>query len=258
MRIALLDDEINALKLLEDSLREIVPDVEIYAYSSALAFLEALDNLWADVYFLDIEMPVFSGITIAQKIIEKNECANIIFVTGHNSYKADAMDLYASAYLLKPVSTPTVRKALQHLRYDVLKKLSQKPYVRTFGMFSLYVGGRAVTFHRRKSKELLAYLIHRRGAIVSRQQLTYILYEDEAHSRNGQKKLYAVYKTLCRDLEAVGAAYILQKQPEGLSIDIRAISCDLYEFLNGHTALYHGFYMEDYEWGEGFKGELMR
>lgn len=258
MRIILLDDEILSLELLENAIREVMPEAEILSYTSTRLFLEALDNLRADVYFLDIQMPNFSGITIAKKIKEKNERSNLVFVTGYEVYKAEAMDLYASAYLLKPVSPKTVREAFHHLRYGTQKMFLQKPHAQTFGLFNLYVDGRAVTFHRRKSKELLAYIIDRRGEIVSRQQLTYILYGDESHSRSSQKKLHTVYKTLCSDLEQVGAAHILQSYPEGLSIDANEITCDLYEFFDGNTALYKGLYMEDYEWGEAFKGEFIR
>jgi len=254
MRIILLDDEPLSLELLEDAIREVIQEVDIFPYNSAKRFLEDLNNLRADVYFLDIQMSNYSGIAIAEKIKEKNERSNIVFVTGYDSYKAAAMDLYASAYLLKPVSPQNVREALQHLRYATTQKLLQKPYVQTFGLFAFYVDGRAVTFHRRKSKELLAYLIHRRGEIISRQHLTYILYEDETHSRSSQKNLYTVYKALCNDLELAGVSHILQSYPEGLSIDRNEISCDLYEYLKGNIALYKGYYMEDYEWGEAFKG----
>lgn len=258
MRIVLLDDEIQSLELLEDALREVVPEAEIISYTSPKLLLKALDNLQADVYFLDVQMPNLSGISIAEKIKSINECSNLVFVTGYESYKADAMDLYASAYLLKPVSSQGVREALQHLRYDIQKKLTANLYAQAFGFFAFYVDSRAVTFHRRKSKELLAYLIDRRGEIVSRQQLTYILFEDEGHSRNSQKNLHTVYKTLCSDLEMVGAAHILKSHTEGLSIDVNAISCDLYEFLDGNSNLYQGYYMEDYEWGEYFKGRQFR
>lgn len=254
MRIVLLDDEILSLELLEDTIREVIPYAEIILFNSTTQFLEDLDNLMADVYFLDIQMSNHSGIDVAKKIKEKNEHSNLVFVTGYDNYKADAMDLYASAYLLKPVSVQIVREAFSHLRYNIHKELKAKPFVQTFGIFTFFVDGLAITFHRRKSKELLAYLISRRGEIVSRQQLTYILYEDESHSRNSQKKLHTVYKALYSDLELVSAEHILRNQPEGLSIDANAITCDLYEYLDGNSSLYDGYYMEDYAWGEQFKG----
>ncbi len=255
MRIVLLDDEKLSLELLEDTIREVMPYADIFSYTSSTNLLMDLNNLYADVYFLDIQVPNISGIDIARRIKERNDKSNIVFVTSFENYKADAMDLYASAYLLKPVSAKNIREAFIHLRYAAPQKLVPKPSVQTFGMFTIYVDGRAVTFHRRKSRELLAYLISRRGEIVSRQQLTYILYEDESHSRGSQKKLHTVYKALCEDLESVGVAHILQSCPEGLSINANEITCDLYDYLDGNSSLYKGYYMEDYEWGEAFKGQ---
>jgi len=255
MRIVLADDEVLSLELLENAVREVIPYADIFSYDNPRKMLDDLDKFSADVYFLDIQMPYMSGLEVVKKIREINEKTNIVFVTGYGDYKADAMDLYASAYLLKPVSTQSIREAFMHLRYSFSPGPTAKPLVQTFGFFTFYVDGRAVTFHRRKSKELLAYLISRRGEIVSRQQLTYILYEDESHSRSSQKKLHTVFKALCDDLEHVGAGHILQNSSEGLSIIPGEITCDLYEYLDGDSSLYKGYYMEEYEWGEQFKGK---
>ena len=116
------------------------------------------------IAFLDIEMPYISGLEVAEKIQGISPQTNIIFVTGYDQYALDAFDLYVSGFIMKPVNGTSMRKALDHLRFPVPKLT-----VRCFGYFEVYYGNKPVTFRRTQCKEVLAYLIDKKGALCSEQ-----------------------------------------------------------------------------------------
>ena len=61
-------------------------------------------------------------------------------------------------------------------------------FIQTFGNFDVLLDGNPVHFSSAKSKELLAYLVDRQGALVTRVEAFAALYEDENYTRNNQKK----------------------------------------------------------------------
>ena len=75
--------------------------------SDALVFMQ--DNI-ADVYFLDINMPEISGLTLA-KIINKK--SKIIFTTAYRDYAVDGFKLEAVDYLLKPIAYDRFLEAIK-------------------------------------------------------------------------------------------------------------------------------------------------
>lgn len=57
----------------------------------------------ADIYILDILMPGLSGIAAGQKLRERGNGGEIIYLTNSNDFAADSYDVRAFFYLLKPV-----------------------------------------------------------------------------------------------------------------------------------------------------------
>lgn len=149
-----------ALASLEDALVKALPDAEIYAFRSGEETLRFAKTEVCDIAFLDIELRDMNGLELAKGLKEVNGQMNIIFVTGFAEYALDAMQMYVSAYLLKPVNTEKILEAMQHLRNPVkVPKKDHRLKVQTFGNFDVFMNGQAVHFARLKSKELFAYLI---------------------------------------------------------------------------------------------------
>lgn len=65
-----------------------------------------------DLYLLDILMPQMKGLELAEKIRERNETAEILFLTTSPEYALDAFEVAACGYLLKPVEQEKFDKAL--------------------------------------------------------------------------------------------------------------------------------------------------
>ena len=62
--------------------------------------------------FLDIEMPVLTGIEAAPMINKISPESRIVFCTAYDDFAIKAFDLSASDYLLKPVSKERLNQAL--------------------------------------------------------------------------------------------------------------------------------------------------
>lgn len=100
MNCVIVDDELPACEELKYFILE-YSSIEIKGiFQSSLAALEYLTNNPVDVIFLDINMPKLNGLELAKLV--KN--TKVVFVTAYREYGADAFDLNAFDYLVKPYS----------------------------------------------------------------------------------------------------------------------------------------------------------
>lgn len=109
----IVDDEPNAVQLLEDHIRKVprlVLKQKCYDAFEALAFLQS-DQ--ADLLFLDIQMPGLSGMELATFLPKEQR---IIFTTAYANYALEGYEYNAVDYLLKPVTfkrfVQSINKAL--------------------------------------------------------------------------------------------------------------------------------------------------
>lgn len=78
--------------------------IDIHLFSSAEEFLfEYEEDKGYQILLLDIEMGKMDGVTMAKKLRETNDSAQIIFVTGYSDYFAEGYEVSALHYLMKPV-----------------------------------------------------------------------------------------------------------------------------------------------------------
>ncbi len=123
--------------------------------------------------------------------------------------------------------------------------------VKTFGNFEMFVDGDNVSFHRQKSKEVLAYLIDRQGGGVTRADIFAAIWEDEEYDRARQKQLDVIIRSLKDTLREYGILSILEIKGGILRIIPERIDCDLYRFFSGDESIvdsYRGEYMSSYPW----------
>jgi two-component SAPR family response regulator len=193
MHILATDDEQSALNVLTGAIQEAVPIAAVHGFRNPLEALEFMKKTKCEVAFLDIQMREMSGIVLARKLKEINPKVNIVFVTGYSQYANEAFVLHASGYVYKPVTKEKILEEMENLRNPVKWK-SKDIYVNTFGMFGLFVNGDEVSFGREKSKELLAYLVDKKGRSATRKELAEVLFEREDYSRATQDYLSKIVK----------------------------------------------------------------
>lgn len=251
MIIYAVEDELIALNGLMDKIRKVKPEAELRGFRMAGEALSCAAGKCCDIAFVDIKMKDMDGISFARKLISVNPQVNIIFTTGYSDYMKEAFDMHASGYIFKPVTEEEIERELNYLRHEVR---DEKLTVRAFGDFEVFYKGKPVQFHMAKTKELLAYLVDRQGAVLSNRAISTVLWEDDSNAGPGRISHESYFKKIRRDLrktlDDIGCADILIQEYGSLGIDPNAIDCDYYRFLHHDPGLYRGEYMSQYSWSE--------
>ena len=249
MKIIAVDDERPALNVLQRRITEVAPNDELSLFDTSRAALEYAKTNDVDVAMLDINMPGISGMELAKELKKINPQINIVFCTAYSEFMQEAFDVHASGYLLKPVTKEGVEKALNNLLHPVEKEMP-KVFIRTFGEFDLLIEGKPVLFHSKKSKEMLAFLVDKRGAVVTKKDIAAALFEDN-YSDTTQNYLKKIKKDLVDTLKEYGIESIFIKGFNQYALDNSKFSCDLYDYDKGlpdAINAYKGEYMAQYEW----------
>ncbi|RZL40417.1 MAG: response regulator transcription factor, partial [Pedobacter sp.] len=66
-----------------------------------------------DIIFMDVDMPMISGIELSKAIAHKT--SKLIFTTSHSKYAYEAFEMNASAYLLKPYTFARFAETINRL-----------------------------------------------------------------------------------------------------------------------------------------------
>ena len=246
MKIIALDDEELALDGLMDAIRACAPNAELHGFSYAEDVLVFLRDHSCDVAFLDVEMAGINGVELAEQLKLRNPDVNLIFATGFSSYQGNAFDLHASGYLMKPITAEKVKRELDNLRRPVPEE--KRIQVQCFGNFEVYLDGIPLEFKYHKTKELLAYLVDREGALCTNGEIITNLFGDDNH----EAYLRSLRKDLLDTLEAAGCADVIAQQRGRLGIVPQAIRCDYYDWCDGKRMgnAYLGEYMAQDGWSE--------
>ena len=258
-KILAVDNDENALYNLRQEIKDIYPSAKIAAFcevTQVLTYLNEQEHRKLDYAFLDTCLCGLPGIELAKVIREYNPKTKIIFCTEHSENALEAFSVHAAAYLLKPITEDKLRRELNELE-RMNEEIPEPPrlVVHTFGNFEAFWKDRPLDWERDKAKELLAYLVDRRGAAVSSAEIALVLLGDDAKVRNVQTIISSLRKTL----NSVGAGDVLIKRRNRTAIDVSKIQCDMYDFLDGDARAeraYQGQYMSNYSWAEFTNGCL--
>lgn len=252
MNVIVVDDERIILEAQTIAIKRALSRANVVAFQKAKEAIEYAEGNLVDIAFLDINIKGITGLQLAKKLQEYNPRINIIFCTGYSEYSLEAHDLYCSAYLMKPITDEKLKTALSKLRYPVTDKIEGFK-VKCFGNFEAFANDKPISFKNKKTKELLAFLIDRRGATVSTEDIMIALYEDsgkESYIRNLRAELRTT-------LESLGLGEVLVRSGRNIGINAEKIDCDYYDYLDGQKELFHGEYMSQYSFAEETMGRLI-
>ncbi len=115
MRAMVIDDEVAALELFRKMATGHAGIELLGAFSNPIEGLGQIDTLKPQVVFLDIQMPEFSGIYLAEQIVRLHPQVGIVFVTSHNEHALRAFELNALDYLLKPFTEARFNQCVNKL-----------------------------------------------------------------------------------------------------------------------------------------------
>lgn len=255
-----VDDEELQLKTAKRLLNKLEPDATIETFSIPNDVLKTIKKreLIPDVVFCDIEMPEMSGIKLAMKIRKMAPDTRIIFVTSHSEYAVDAFKVRANGYLLKPITMRDLRKELENIP-DLHKPDKNKLEVKCFGHFEVFYNERPLAFQRKQTKEMLAFLVDREGALCTSEEIAFALWEDDTDTVATGQRVRNLISDLRSTLGEIGMEDALIRDHRQIAIKKDMLDCDYYRMLDGDaTAInsFNGDYMIDYSWAEYTAGSL--
>ncbi len=130
MRIAIVDDERASRSELKYCISEFLSEATISEADSGEGALELFAQQTFDVAFLDINLGDMDGMTLAERLRQKQPQLAVVFSTAYSEYAAKAFELEAADYILKPFSQQRVRMALRKVITSAPEKratVSAKP-----------------------------------------------------------------------------------------------------------------------------------
>ncbi|MEM7575577.1 MAG: response regulator transcription factor [Bacteroidota bacterium] len=101
VRCIIIDDEPLAIRLLKTHAEQ-VPELEVVAsFENPLEALSFLRKEQVDLIFLDIQMPMLTGLDFVRSLTSSPA---IIFTTAYRDYAVESYELAVVDYLLKPIT----------------------------------------------------------------------------------------------------------------------------------------------------------
>ena len=126
-------------------------------------------------------------------------------------------------------------------------------FIQTFCGFDVFIANQAVYFSSKKSKELLALLVSKRGCSVPLSEIAYTLYSDTPE-RTAKNNIRVIGYRLRQILREYGCEELLIHRPGVYSVNTGLFTCDYYEFMKEnrtYITAYTGKYMPEYWWASG-------
>ncbi len=113
LRTLIVDDEPLAIERMQVLCAEIPQLQVIGTASDGEAALRLAEKLNPDLLLLDMTMPGKDGLQVAAEAGRMESPPAVIFVTAHENFAVEAFDLEAIDYVLKPVATERLERAIE-------------------------------------------------------------------------------------------------------------------------------------------------
>lgn len=254
MRIAVIDNDSFLLTESCKVIKKVRTADQVYAFTEGLKLLEFIIENPCEVVFMDPYLDDMDGGILAEEIKEILPQVNIVFLTEHDEFYRKAMEIRASGYVLKPLREVDVREEFKNLRYKAERRNETLLQIECFGNFEVQtMQGEKIHFERKKSKEMFAYLVHRKGTESTLREAAAILFEDESFDEKHQNYMQKIISSMMKTLRKYGVEAVIDKQFNSMRIRTDKVECDYYYFLETGAEL--GFekeqsYMENYTWAD--------
>lgn len=119
IHIGLCDDEEVFLNTMKDhmikQLHSIDVNYELHVFDDGNKLLKSNEEIVFDLVFLDIEMPLLSGMEVAKKLRETNPYMHIIFVTNRDDLVFSSFQYRPLRYIRKQRVMEELPEAINHI-----------------------------------------------------------------------------------------------------------------------------------------------
>lgn len=152
IRILIADDDAG-MRLV---MRKLIQQAEGYELvgeaCDGAELIRLYDELKPEVVLMDVEMPEMTGIECARAIQDRDPRTVLVFATAHEEYMANAFEVYAFDYLVKPFrverAMQTLERIRERLRGPVAEAVAVPPPTRERPAPTDQVPGRMMLKHR--------------------------------------------------------------------------------------------------------------
>lgn len=259
MNIIIVDPNKNSLELLFRCVKKAMHGENIHRFSKGEEAVIFTRSNPVDIAFLETDLSGYPGVTLAENLMQINRDINIIIVTYADNYLSDAFGIHVSGFVQKPINEQKVKSNLANLRYK--QNFDNKKYlkIKTFGGFEVSYDNKSVKFARSKSKELLAYLISKKGTSCTINELVVYLLEDNSTLENSSVYIRKIISELIKSLRNVGLDNIIDKSYNSVAIREEAVDCDFYRAITGSSEELNSFnsdFLPEYAWAESINSFL--
>ncbi|UCE32598.1 MAG: response regulator transcription factor [Burkholderiales bacterium] len=131
----LAEDEPLLAEELQELLRALWPQLEIVARAGdGVEALHAIETHRPDVAFLDIHMPLMTGLEVARQVTGR---CHVAFITSYDAHAVEAFEAGAIDYVLKPPTVARIAATVERLK----ARIAQPPPDLGAALQSLAQGG---------------------------------------------------------------------------------------------------------------------
>jgi len=113
LRTLIVDDEPLAVERIQVICAEVETINVVGTASDGAAALRLAEKLSPDLVLLDMTMPELDGLGVAKELAKYSNPPAVIFVTAHDHFAVEAFDLDAIDYVLKPVASDRLARAIE-------------------------------------------------------------------------------------------------------------------------------------------------
>ena len=126
IRVVIADDQ-EGMRLI---LRKMIEKAEGFTLcaeaDNGTDVLDLVEQYKPHVCFLDVEMPGMTGLECAKAIQDTDPHTMVVFATAHDDYMAQAFEVYAFDYMVKPFKVERVMKTLDRIRQVMRMRCGQE------------------------------------------------------------------------------------------------------------------------------------
>ena len=217
LKIAVCDDSPDFLQLAVDMVERWTEQsriqTEIYRFDNGDALLAKNAVTHMDIIFLDIIMPLQSGIDTAKELRQSDNAARIIFLTSSPEFALESYEVKAQGYLLKPVTYEKIRETLDECSHG-LETESENIVLKTaFGYQKLYFHD--IEYAEAQNKRVVFFL--RTGKTVEAAQPLHSL-EDRITENDGFFKCHRSYLVYLPNVDHFSMTEIITKTGRSIPI----------------------------------------
>ncbi len=160
IRIAVCDDSpeflLQTIGMVESWSEQCRTPTEIYRFDNGDALLAKNAVTHMDIIFLDIIMPLQSGIDTAKELRQSDNAVKIIFLTSSPEFALESYEVKAQGYLLKPVTYEKIKETLDECSHSLETEAENILLKTAFGYQKLYFHD--IEYAEAQNKRVVFYL----------------------------------------------------------------------------------------------------